>query len=132
AANLRFNSPVSYAPTIAPELRLLPLHVFLYSGRQDRLTRNQAPFAQELRGLGVVVRTAEPPGVHDWRLWRAEMPTALRDAGRPLRRAPALRPPPRRRPSPPPRPPRPGPPVLLSPRGGSGPGPGSRRRRRRR
>jgi len=84
AANLRFNSPVSYAPTIAPELRLLPLHVFLYSGRQDRLTRNQAPFAQELRGLGVVVRTAEPPGVHDWRLWRAEMPTALRYAGRRL------------------------------------------------
>ncbi len=80
-ANIHFNSPASYAPMIATELRRLPLHVFLYSGRQDRLTRNQPVFARELRGLGVSVRTAQPPGVHDWRLWRTEMPTALRYAG---------------------------------------------------
>jgi enterochelin esterase-like enzyme len=81
-ASIRFNSPSKYAPTIASELRRLPLHVFLYSGRQDRVTRYQAPFAKELRRLGVAVSTAEPPGVHDWRLWRAEMPVALRYAGR--------------------------------------------------
>jgi enterochelin esterase-like enzyme len=80
-AALRFNSPAAYAPSVAASLRRMPLHVFLYGGRQDRLTRYQPGFAQELRRLGVSVRTAEPPGVHDWRLWRAEMPTALRYAG---------------------------------------------------
>ncbi len=80
-ADLRFDSPAAYAPTRAAALHRLPLHVFLYGGRQDRLTHNQPAFAQELRALGVVVRTAEAPGVHDWRLWRAEMPTALRYAG---------------------------------------------------
>jgi enterochelin esterase-like enzyme len=80
--NLRFNSPAAYAPTLAAALRRLSLHVFLYGGRQDRLTHNQPAFAQELRRLGVTVRAAEPPGVHDWRLWRAQMPTALRYAGR--------------------------------------------------
>jgi enterochelin esterase-like enzyme len=81
-AELRFNSPSKYAPTIAAELKRLPLHVFIYSGRSDRLTHLQPRFAQELRRLGVVVSTAEPPGVHDWRLWRAEMPVALRYTGR--------------------------------------------------
>ena len=81
-ATLAFNSPSAYAKTIAPSLARLPLHVFLYSGRQDHITHLQPGFARELRGLGVAVRAAEPPGVHDWRLWRAEMPTALHYAGR--------------------------------------------------
>jgi enterochelin esterase-like enzyme len=80
-ADLRFNSPAAFAPTRAAAIHRLPLHVFLYGGRQDRLTRNQPAFARELRSVGAVVRTAEPPGVHDWRLWRAEMPAALRYAG---------------------------------------------------
>ncbi len=80
-ADLRFNSPAAYVPTRAAAIHGLPLHMFLYGGRQDRLTRNQPAFARELRSVGVVVRTAEPPGVHDWRLWRAEMPVALRYAG---------------------------------------------------
>ena len=80
-ATLRFNSPAAYAPSIATSLRRLPLHVFVYGGRQDRLTRYQSGFAQELRGFGVGVRTAQPPGEHDWALWRAEMPVALRYAG---------------------------------------------------
>ena len=81
-AAIRFNSPSLYAKSIASEFTQLPLHVFLYSGRSDRVTRFQGPFAQELHRLGVAVSTAEPPGVHDWRLWRDEMPVALRDAGR--------------------------------------------------
>jgi S-formylglutathione hydrolase FrmB len=80
-ANLRYNSPAAYAPSLAAQIRRLPVHVFLYSGAQDPLTHNQVPFAQELRQAGVMVRTAEPPGLHDWRLWRAEMPTALSYAG---------------------------------------------------
>lgn len=80
-ATLDYNSPAWYARTIAAALHQLPLHVFLYSGRQDKVTRYQSRFARELRSLGVGVSTAEPPGVHDWRLWRAEMPVALRYAG---------------------------------------------------
>ena len=86
-AAIRFNSPSVYARTIASELGRMPLRVFLYSGRSDRVTRFQPGFAQELRRLGVAVSTAEPPGVHDWRLWRAEMPVALRYAGRWLHRS---------------------------------------------
>jgi enterochelin esterase-like enzyme len=81
-AAIRFNSPKLYAPTIGAELGRMPLRVFLYSGRSDKVTRFQAPFARELRRLGVLVSTAEPPGVHDWRLWRDEMPVALHYAGR--------------------------------------------------
>ena len=80
-AQLSFNSPAAYAKTIRPALQRLPLRVFLYSGAQDHLTHLQPGFAQELRRLGATVRTAEPPGVHDWRLWRTEMPAALRIAG---------------------------------------------------
>ena len=80
-ANLRYNSPAAYAPSVAAQIRRLPVHVFLYSGAQDPLTHNQVSFAQELRRAGVMVRAAEPPGLHDWRLWRAEMPTALSYAG---------------------------------------------------
>ena len=80
-AELRLNSPAAFAKTIGPELQRLPLRVFLYSGAQDHLTHLQPGFARELRRLGAVVRTAEPPGVHDWRLWRSEMPVALRYAG---------------------------------------------------
>jgi enterochelin esterase-like enzyme len=80
-AALGFNSPATYAKTIRPALQRLPLRVFLYSGAQDHLAHLQPAFARELRGLGATVRTALPPGVHDWRLWRTEMPTALRIAG---------------------------------------------------
>lgn len=81
-ATLDHNSPAWYARTIASRLGALPLRVFLYSGAQDRVTRNQPPFARELRSLGVSVRAAEPPGLHDWRLWRAQMPVALHYVGR--------------------------------------------------
>ena len=80
-AMLRFNSPATYARTIAKPLRRLPLHVFLYTGREDPLAPRQGAFAAELRGLGAVVRTAEPSGLHDWALWRREMPDALLYAG---------------------------------------------------
>lgn len=81
-AVLRANSPAAYAPSVAKRLRRLPLHVFLYTGSQDPLIRDQSAFASELRALGVAVRTAAPPGLHDWRLWRQQMPRALLYAGR--------------------------------------------------
>jgi enterochelin esterase-like enzyme len=83
-AMLRANSPAAYAPTLARRLRRLPLHVFLYTGRDDPLISDQGAFAAELRRLGVSVRTAAPGGMHDWALWRAQMPRALLYAGRAL------------------------------------------------
>ena len=47
----------------------------------DPLAPRQGAFAAELRGLGATVRTAEPSGLHDWALWRREMPDALLYAG---------------------------------------------------
>ncbi|HET9121656.1 MAG TPA: alpha/beta hydrolase-fold protein [Solirubrobacterales bacterium] len=81
SAVLRANSPAAYAPTVARRLKRLPLHVLLYTGKDDPLAHGQAAFASELHGLGVSVRTAAPPGVHDWRLWRQQMPHALLFAG---------------------------------------------------
>ena len=86
-AVLRANSPAAYAPSVAKRLRRLPLHVFLYTGSQDPLVRDQSAFASELRALGVGVRTAAPPGLHDWRLWREHMPRALLYAGSAFRGA---------------------------------------------
>ena len=77
ATTLRANSPAAYAPEIARALRRLPLRVLLYTGRDDPLIHDQAAFASELRALGATVRTGSPPGMHDWALWRREMPRAL-------------------------------------------------------
>jgi enterochelin esterase-like enzyme len=80
-AALRFNSPAAYAPSVAAELRRLPLHVLLYTGNGDPLIRQQGAFASELRSLGAAVKTAAPGGAHDWALWRREMPRALLFSG---------------------------------------------------
>lgn len=90
-ATLRTNSPAAYARTIAPRLRRLGLHALLYSGTADQLSSQQAPFARELRGLGLSVRSLYFAAAHNWKLWRARMPLALRYASRWL--APPRRPP---------------------------------------
>lgn len=82
STSLRDNSPADYAPALAPRLRRDPVRVFLYTGHDDPLIRDQGAFAAELRHLGVTVRTAAPAGMHDWALWRAQMQRALLYAGR--------------------------------------------------
>jgi enterochelin esterase-like enzyme len=81
-AALRLNSPALYAQKVGKRLRRLQFHVLLYGGKGDPLTRQQAPFAHELQGLGMHVRSLRPIGKHNWKLWRDEMPVALRYASR--------------------------------------------------
>jgi enterochelin esterase-like enzyme len=79
---LRANSPAIYARAAAPTIRRLGLHVLLYRGGRDPVAAPQAPFAHELRAVGASVRTLRASGAHSWRLWRNEMPLALRFADR--------------------------------------------------
>jgi enterochelin esterase-like enzyme len=79
---LRANSPSSYAHAVVHGIGRLGLHVLLYSGGSDPLAAQQAPFAHDLRSLGASVRTLRAPGAHSWKLWRGEMPLALRFADR--------------------------------------------------
>ncbi len=81
-AELAANSPASYIESKREALARLPLHVFLYSGVGDKVTRQQAPFARQLHSLGVPVRTATYGGPHDYRLWRAHLAPQLEFARR--------------------------------------------------
>ncbi len=80
-AQLRANSPASYAGGLGPRLRRAPLHVFLYGGNRDRDTTPMPGFAAGLRAAGADVTYRVYPGGHDWRLWRAQVPQMLRYAG---------------------------------------------------
>lgn len=82
AAALQAASPSDYVASLAPLLARLPLHVLLYGGIGDQLLPQQAPFAAELRALGVQVSAAAFSGPHDYHLWSAHMPLALAFASR--------------------------------------------------
>jgi S-formylglutathione hydrolase FrmB len=89
-ALLRANSPADYLPAVAPTIRRLGLHAWLYQGRADRLgTGALLAFAARLRAAGADVRTALFPGGHDWALFRAKTPRMLVAAARWLSAAPA-------------------------------------------
>lgn len=77
SAELRANSPAAYVRAMGTSLQRFPMRFLLYGGITDPLTRQQAPFAAELRGLGVPVQTATFSGPHDFVLWRKQMPLAL-------------------------------------------------------
>jgi enterochelin esterase-like enzyme len=79
--SLQANSPLSYVGSLHGQINRRPLSAFLYSGRKDRDTRSLPAFAARLRAAGGTVTTAVYPGGHDWRLWRTQMPAALRYAG---------------------------------------------------
>jgi enterochelin esterase-like enzyme len=76
------NSPSLYAPTLTKQLRRLPLHVYMYSGKSDHGRVNQQYLAQVLKTAGAYVRFAEFTGRHDWGVWRRETPRMIRYAGR--------------------------------------------------
>jgi enterochelin esterase-like enzyme len=85
---LAANSPALYVRSLAPRIRRLGLRADLYVGRADKLPRlsQLGPFVARLRADGASVRTAEPRGAHDWRLWRREMPRMLEVADHWFRR----------------------------------------------
>lgn len=101
-AAIAANSPISYVGGLAPQLRRFPLRTLIYVGRKDREAAAAAGFAFALRQAGGRVTFQLVHGGHDWQLWRAMMPRALRFANdsftRGLRRrgligVPSLRPP---------------------------------------
>ena len=79
-AQLRAASPAAYVGSMGASLRNLPLHAYLYNGRQDRGTPEMLAFGAGLRAAGGDVTAATPPGQHDWRLWRGQMSRMLRYA----------------------------------------------------
>jgi enterochelin esterase-like enzyme len=85
-AALARNSPAHYLSLRPARFRRLPTptNALLYSGAADPLNRQQAPFARELRRLGVRVLAVTLPGSHSWKLWRGKMKLALRFAGQAL------------------------------------------------
>ena len=78
-AAVAYNSPAQLVPKLAPEIRRLGLHAFLYSGLSDREPgrRQLSGFAALLRRAGARTGSALYPGGHDWRLWRSQGPHML-------------------------------------------------------
>jgi S-formylglutathione hydrolase FrmB len=78
AAELRANSPSEYLPQIAPTLRRLGMHAYLYQGNSDPYpVAKLAAFARELHAAGVDVHVSLYPGKHNWKLWRSQLPHML-------------------------------------------------------
>jgi enterochelin esterase-like enzyme len=77
-ASLVANSPSLYVPRLSPALHRLRLHVYMYSGKHEKIVPHARQFAPELRAAGADVRFALYPGHHDWRLWREHMDDMLR------------------------------------------------------
>jgi enterochelin esterase-like enzyme len=80
ATTMRANSPADYVGSLTRRLHAMPTHVLLYGGTKDHDTRQLEPFAARLRAAGGHVTAEILPGRHDWRLWRAQTPAALRFA----------------------------------------------------
>jgi len=74
---LNYNSPAKWVTSVAPRLRADRTYIWFYIGATDPLAAQSRSFAAKLTSLGVAHRFFEPPGTHDWRLWRGQMPQAL-------------------------------------------------------
>jgi enterochelin esterase-like enzyme len=81
-AAIAANSPISYVGSLAPQLRRYPLRALIYVGKRDHAAAADAGFAFAFRRAGGQVAFRLMGGRHDWQLWRAMMPRALRYADR--------------------------------------------------
>jgi enterochelin esterase-like enzyme len=82
-AQLAANSPSTYVPRLAPQIRRLGLHAYVYAGIHDTHGLAQMRrFVPELGAAGAQVGSGAYPGGHDWGLWRAQMPRMLTLASR--------------------------------------------------
>lgn len=80
-AELRGNSPADYLGSVAPEIRRLGLHAYLYQGRKDDVPVSaMVDFGRRLRADGAQVRMSAYGGKHNWALWRAHFSQMLRYA----------------------------------------------------
>jgi enterochelin esterase-like enzyme len=80
------NDPADYLPRVAPELRRLPLHAYIYTGKSDHSASQVTDFAHRLRLAGADVTLSLFPGGHNWRVWRAHAPLMLEYASKWLAR----------------------------------------------
>ena len=79
-AKVAANSPLAYVTRMRAKLARRPLDTLIYSGRTDPATKPSQLFAARLRAAGGHVTLRLYTGRHDWRLWRAQTPMALRFA----------------------------------------------------
>jgi enterochelin esterase family protein len=66
------------APRRAAELRVTGAHVYLYSGRRDRVLSNTLVVAGDLQAAGVHTLVDVTGGGHAWALWSNRLDGALR------------------------------------------------------
>jgi enterochelin esterase-like enzyme len=72
------NSPLYYISHVAPEVRRLGLHAFLYVGARNFSSQIDMPqFTAELRASGAHVVSTLYTGGHTWGLWHRQMPHML-------------------------------------------------------
>jgi enterochelin esterase-like enzyme len=84
-AVLRRNSPLATLPAQAARLRRDRVRFWLYTGSGDRLRKQNAAFAAELRRLRLPVTYYVVRGGHNWALWRGNAARAYLAAARWLR-----------------------------------------------
>jgi enterochelin esterase-like enzyme len=82
---MNYNSPAKWVSAVAPQLRADHTYIWFYIGSSDPLAAQNRAFAAQLTALGVAHRFFEPPGTHNWRLWRSQMSQALITASEHLR-----------------------------------------------
>ena len=80
------NDPALYLSQVAPRLRRLPIHAYIYTGSTDHSARQIGDFASRLRTARADVTFSLFPGGHNWRVWRAHAPLMLEYASRWLAR----------------------------------------------
>jgi enterochelin esterase-like enzyme len=77
-ALVRRFSALYTAPLRAPELHSTGAHVYLYSGRRDRVLANTLVVAGDLQGARVHTLVDVTGGGHAWALWSSRLDGALR------------------------------------------------------
>jgi hypothetical protein len=86
------NSPLDYVRRLGHQLAADPLRAFLFIGRDDESSPQQAPMARALAARGASVGYALYRGGHDWQLWHAHVNQMLElastDVSEPLRPGP--------------------------------------------
>lgn len=78
---LAYNSPATYLPRVAAELRRRHVFIWFYSGSADPLRFQNAAFGRELARYRIPHRYFVDPGGHTWRIWRANAAASLLVAG---------------------------------------------------
>jgi enterochelin esterase-like enzyme len=76
-ALMNYNSPAKWISVVAPQLRAEHAYIWFYIGASDPQAAQNRAFAAKLTALRVAHRFFEPPGTHNWRLWRGQVSQAL-------------------------------------------------------